>query len=88
MDAIQDVTLSVPAISCNHCVQNIDKALSALTGIETVTSDVLMKTVHLRYNAELVSMQFIKDVLSKAGYPVVTGSVQTPRRSGKPLRLA
>ncbi len=87
MPEVQDVTLSVPDISCAHCVRAIDGALSVLPGVESVSTDIPTKTVHLRYKADQLSMQQIETVLDDTGYTVAKGPVPTPRTSGKPLNL-
>jgi len=50
MAAIQETVLSVPDISCEHCVKAINGALSVLPGVESVSTDIPTKTVHLRYD--------------------------------------
>ena len=41
----QDHQLSVPEISCDHCVAAITAAVSPLPGVESVVVDVDTKTV-------------------------------------------
>ena len=41
---IQDITLSVPDVSCEHCVKTIDGALGTLPGVETVSTDIRKPT--------------------------------------------
>ena len=66
----QDITLSVPDISCEHCVKTINGALGALGGVETVETDIPSKTVHLRYDASQVSLDAIETTLDDAGYTI------------------
>jgi copper chaperone len=70
MDDMQDVVISVPDMSCDHCVKTINGALGALPGVERVQSDLQTKQVHLRYTPERVSMQQIEATLDDAGYTV------------------
>jgi copper chaperone len=70
MLAVQETMLSVPDISCEHCVNAINGALKELPGIETVNTDIPTKTVYLRYNADLVTMANIEMVLDDIGYTV------------------
>ncbi len=67
---IEEVTLSVPDVSCEHCVNAIDKALSPLAGVEQVETSIPAKTVHLRYDPTQTSMQQIETALDDAGYTV------------------
>ena len=71
MEEVQEVTLSVPDISCEHCVKTINTSLSALPGVEKVNTDIPTKTVHLRYAPEQVSLQQIEITLDDAGYTIV-----------------
>jgi len=71
MVKVQEVTLSVPDVSCEHCVKTINSSLSALPGVEKVNTDIPTKTVHLRYAPERVSLQQIETTLDDAGYTIV-----------------
>ena len=70
MAATQETTLSVPDISCEHCVKTINGALGALAGIETVNTDIPTRTVQLRYDPAQVSMEQIEETLDDAGYTI------------------
>jgi copper chaperone len=70
MAATQETILSVPDISCEHCVKTIDSALGALVGVEAVSTDIPSKTVRLRYDPGQVSMDQIEATLDDAGYTV------------------
>jgi copper chaperone len=87
MPNVQDIDLSVPDVSCAHCVKAIDGALSGLPGVESVATTIPTKSVHLRYDASQLSMAQIEEALDDAGYTVSKEPVQTPRTSGKPLNL-
>lgn len=70
MAAVQETVLSVPDISCEHCVKAINGALKELPGIETVDTDIPTKTVHLRYDPTKVSLDKVEAVLDDIGYTV------------------
>ena len=70
MPEVQDITLSVPDISCEHCVHAINVSLGGLTGVESVVTDIPTKTVYLRFNPEQVSMKDIEVALDDIGYTV------------------
>lgn len=65
-----EITLAVPAISCQHCASTINGTLGALNGVEQVTTDVPTKTVHLRYRPSEVSVARVIATLDSVGYPV------------------
>ena len=87
MANIQDIVLSVPDVSCEHCVKTINSALGTLTGVEAVSTDIPTKSVHLRYNQDQLSMEKIETTLDDAGYTVSQTPTPAPRTSGKPLNL-
>ena len=87
MANIQDVTFSVPDVSCEHCVKTINGVLGVLPGVEAVSTDIPTKTVHLRYDPGQLSMEQVEMVLDDAGYAVTKEPASEPRTSGKPLHL-
>lgn len=87
MSTIQEVVLSVPDISCEHCVKTINSALGALAGVETVSTDIPTKSVQLRYDSARLSLQQIEETLDDAGYTISQEPAPSPRTSGKPLNL-
>lgn len=70
MAQIEEKVLSVPDISCEHCVKTINGALGALPGVESVQTDIPSKSVRLRYDAGKVSMAQIETTLDDAGYTI------------------
>ena len=70
MAQIEEKVLSVPDISCEHCVKTINGALGALPGVESVQTDIPSKSVRLRYDAGQVSMSQIETTLDDAGYTI------------------
>ena len=70
MAAVQETVLSVPDISCEHCVKAINGALKELPGIETVDTDIPTKTVHLRYDPTKISLDKVEALLDDVGYTV------------------
>ena len=66
----KDATLSVPDMSCQHCVNTINATLTQLPGVEFVSIDLPTKTVHLRYNSSLLSLEKVEAALDDAGYAV------------------
>jgi copper chaperone len=68
--ASREVTLSVPDVSCEHCVKTIDGALGALPGVAAVKVDLASKTVSLRYEPAQVTLAHIEETLDDAGYTV------------------
>lgn len=70
MATAQETILSVPDISCEHCVKTINGALGVLPGVAAVSTDIPTKTVHLRYDPQQVTLSKIEEVLDDVGYTV------------------
>jgi copper ion binding protein len=67
---LQDVVLTSPDISCEHCVNAIQGAVGALDGVESVSADANTKKVDVSFDPSRVSLATIEDVMSEEGYPV------------------
>jgi copper chaperone len=70
MAQVQERVLSVPDVSCEHCVKSINGALGTLAGVESVSTDIPSKTVRLQYDPSHVSLDTIEAMLDDAGYTV------------------
>jgi copper chaperone len=70
MATSQEKTLSVPDMSCEHCVKTINGALGTQPGVELVETDLPTKTVYLRFDPTKLSLEQVKAVLDDAGYTV------------------
>lgn len=65
-----ETTLSVPDVSCEHCVKTINGALGEVAGVSDISVSIPAKTVHFAYDPAQVSMVKIEEVLDEAGYTV------------------
>lgn len=61
-------TLSIPNISCGHCVMSIKKELSEMEGVSKVEGDPASKSVTLAWDAP-ATLEKIKDTLKEINYP-------------------
>ena len=84
MATTQEMNLTIPSMSCNHCVQTITKTLVGVPGVEAVDVNLSTKTVHLSYNSDAFQLGEAKSLLAEEGYPV--GPLPFAGR-GKPLTL-
>jgi copper chaperone len=71
MTVVQEIVLSVPDISCEHCVNAINGALKDVPGVEAVSTDIPTKKVHLRYDPDQVTLAKVEDILDDIGYTVI-----------------
>ena len=61
-------TLSIPNISCGHCVMSIKNELSDLEGVSGVDGDPGSKTVTVSWDTP-ATLDKIKAVLQEINYP-------------------
>ena len=67
---MSDITLSVPNISCGHCVHTIQSELSELEGVKKVVASAQTKQVSISFEPPADTEQ-IKALLSEINYPAV-----------------
>lgn len=62
--------LKVDGMSCEHCVKAINKAVSAILGVENVSVDLKGKTVTVEHEPTRASLDRIKNEIEDQGYEV------------------
>jgi copper chaperone len=67
---VETRTLEAPDISCEHCLQSIQKALENLPGVHFVSGDTDSKLVVIEYDAHQADMDLIERAMEDEGYPV------------------
>jgi copper chaperone len=63
-----EITLSIPNISCNHCVMTVKRESGFVDGVEFVSGDVEGKTATFQVEGE-EALAALKKTLAEAGYP-------------------
>ena len=66
-----NVVLNVQGMSCNHCVQSVTKALTAVDGVHSVEVSLADKQVAIAYQEDKVTPDQLKDAIEDQGYDVV-----------------
>jgi len=61
-------TLSIPNISCGHCVMAIKNELQDMEGVKSVEGNPQAKTVDIEWDAP-ATMEKIKATLKEINYP-------------------
>ena len=64
-------TIKVKGMSCQHCVASVTKALDDIEGIFDVTVDLEAGAATYNENSP-VTMETIKDAISRIGFEVVS----------------
>lgn len=66
---MKNVTLNVEGMSCNHCVNTVEKTLKELGAEGKV--NLAAKTVEISYNESTLTLEAIKEAIEEQGYDVV-----------------
>lgn len=67
---MDQVTLNVPDISCNHCKMSIEGAVNELSGIESAVVDIDGRTVDVAFDSSAQSLDNIVEAIEGQGYEV------------------
>ena len=62
--------LYVEGMSCNHCKMRVEKALSGISGVKSVTVDLEKGTAEVEAFGEL-DFDILKEIIDDAGYDLV-----------------
>jgi copper chaperone CopZ len=62
-------TISVPNISCGHCVKTIEREVSELPGVEWVGADAASRTVTVRWDEARTNWDAVEALLEEINYP-------------------
>lgn len=66
-----EIKLEVPDISCDHCKNSIEGAVSALDGVATVEVSVADKTVDVAFAGEVTDSDIVA-AIEDQGYEVAS----------------
>lgn len=69
-EKMTEVTLKVPNISCQGCVEIIREALTDRDGVQKVESDPKKKRITVTYQREKIKLDEIRSRINQAGYTV------------------
>jgi len=65
---MEKITLSIPTISCEHCVMTIKRELGEIKGIEEVGGDATIKKITVQWDLP-ATLERIKSTLKEINYP-------------------
>ncbi len=65
---MQTKTLTIPNISCGHCVMTIKKELSEIEGVSKVEGDPGSKSITLEWDVP-ATVETIEETLKEINYP-------------------
>ena len=62
-------TVSVPNISCGHCVKTIEREVAELPGVETISADAAGRTVTVGWDDGRTNWEAVEALLTEINYP-------------------
>lgn len=63
-------TLSVKGMTCNHCVQAVEGALTELSGVERALVDLKANSVAVQFDDSIVTVEKMTEAIEDQGYDV------------------
>ena len=73
---MEQVILTAPDISCDHCKHTIETAVGGIDGVAVVSVDVATTRVEITFDPERTSREAITALLDEEGYPVAAGDAE------------
>lgn len=67
---MENVILQVNGMSCGHCVKAIEGSVGELHGVANVSVDLEHAQVTVQFDAGVISLDEIKEVIDEQGYDV------------------
>ncbi|MDR4937978.1 copper chaperone CopZ [Rossellomorea marisflavi] len=68
---MEQITLNVQGMSCNHCVNAIEKNVGGLDGVKKVNVSLADAKVEVEFDNAVVGLDEIKETIDDQGYDVV-----------------
>ncbi len=65
-----ETTLKVTGMTCNHCLQAVEGALTELTGVERAVVDLKANNVAVQYDESAVTVAQMTEAIEDQGYDV------------------
>ncbi|PID01243.1 MULTISPECIES: copper chaperone CopZ [unclassified Sporosarcina] len=63
-------TLNVKGMTCNHCVQAVESALTELPGVERALVDLKANSVAVQFDESVVTIKKMTEAIEDQGYDV------------------
>ena len=69
-NAMAHTTLDVEGMSCGHCKAAVEGELGKIAGVEHSDANFEKNTVEVRYDADRVTTDDLREAVAEAGYTV------------------
>lgn len=67
---MKEAILKVAGMTCGHCKQSVEKALTGMAGVEKAAVDLATGTVKVSYEQSKTDTAKMKEVVEDQGYDV------------------
>lgn len=67
---MKEITLNVQGMTCNHCVQAVEGALTELSGVERALVDLQANNVAVQFDESVVTTGQMKEAIEEQGFDV------------------
>lgn len=67
---MNEIKLTAPDISCEHCERAITEVVGEITGVDSVSVDILAKIVTINFDEAQTNRPTIEAAMDEEGYPV------------------
>ncbi|MDM8566365.1 heavy-metal-associated domain-containing protein [Candidatus Halobeggiatoa sp. HSG11] len=64
-------TVNIPKINCGHCTGTIEREVSELEGVNSVTANKDNKTATIDWDETTIKWEQISELLEEIGFPSV-----------------
>jgi copper chaperone CopZ len=66
---MEEKTVTVPTISCGHCVNTIQREVGEVDGVRSVSADQATRKVTISWDPDATDWVVIEDVMKEINYP-------------------
>jgi copper ion binding protein len=67
---MNQMTIEVNGMTCEDCVQKVERGLSDIMGIDRVLADVEKGQVYVEYDPQEVQLRSMEETIQRLGYSV------------------
>lgn len=65
---MEERTYSIPGITCQHCVNTIEREIAEIEGVKAVKADIDGKSATIQWDSPATN-EVVMDMLREIGYP-------------------
>ena len=67
---MENTTLKVTGMSCEHCVKTVNKTLGAIKGVTNIVISLKKGTASFKYDPAFMPLESIKEAIKDEGYGI------------------